>query len=370
LKIFLLFILLLILSTGCSTLTTQPTFVSQTVGEQTEVTPLPIKIITPEAISTSSNFNITSPTPRPLSTSTPFLVDYSFAQIRGPSETDGRSVLTAFWSQDGSLIYYALEDYGIPPWFALDISDGNSAKERQLPSAPPILNVPKLPQWGIYDEYQGFISPSGRYRMRVVSKGDKTRKDNETLFIFDTIRQVNYKVVEMDDITLKGGAYWSKQEDKVILGVGPEYGTGIYIYDLTRPGLIETGNILAFQEIYEWAPSPDLKYIALLEGPGNFRIVSLEDKSAIFFPGDRQFQNLRWSGDSNKVYFFYGNPRDYDFNFQFLGSYDVSTKTSEEIIELSRLNEFIKNCSFDVSPDGKQIVFWRSGDIWLFSLRR
>jgi hypothetical protein len=170
------------------------------------------------------------------------------------------------------------------------------------------------------------------------------------------------------------GAYWAKREDKVIFGIGPEYGTYIYLYDITQQNLIETNDLLGFHdsevydpETYEWVPSPDGKYIALLDRLG-MRIVSLEDKSAKVIPGDRQFQNLRWSGDSKRVYFFYGNPGEYDSNFQVLGFYDVSTKTFGDVIELSRLNEFIKSSFFDVSPDGKQFAFWRGSNIWLLSL--
>jgi uncharacterized protein YutD len=98
-------------------------------------------------------------------------------------------------------------------------------------------------------------------------------------------------------------------------------------------------------------------------------VISLEDKSRSNFNEERQFQNLRWSGDSKRLYYFYGDPGDDIDKLQVLGYYDTSSKTFGDVIELSKLYEFIKFSNFDVSADGKQFVFWRGGDIWLLNLR-
>jgi hypothetical protein len=334
--------------------------------------PMEINTLTPlgsESVTISATISPTSTsTPTPLPTQTLIPVDYSFSQIRVEKEGD-REIWTAFWRENGDSINYAFIDYYHPLlfWFMLDFSDLSNIIEKPI-LAPRIAYPPKPSTFGILNEYQGLISPSGRYRMRIAS-------DN-TLQIYDTVRQSNYKTTARGDHFK--GAYWDKKEDRIFFAVGSDYGTRLYLFDITQQKLIETNELLGIQgselydpEIYDWAPSPDGKYLARFDRQG-LHVVSLEDKSTSTFNDDRPFGNLRWSGDSKRLYYFSGNPGDDRLDtdkLQVLGYYEPSTRTFGDVIELSRLNKFIKSSNFDVSADGKQFVFWFYGDIWLLNLR-
>lgn len=313
-------------------------------------------------------------------TSTP--IELSFYQIRPVPDGDTNTIWTAFWQEDENSIYYAVIRGGIYEnlaWFVADIRDAPGIKEKQLLSAPPILYSPIPLIQGINQKYHGAVSPSGRYHL-------KYSKQNRVIYIYDTLNQLNFTVMKETGYSNIRNAYWSKDEDKVIFGAGGHFGTFIFLYDLKQQKLVETEELLGLGEsdlydfdLYEWSPSPDGKYIARLDRQ-ELTIVSLDDKSAKRIPADRQFQNLRWSGDSKRLYFFYGKPGEYSSNFQAIGFYDISTKTTGDIIELSMLNALDNSSflflglypggysSFDVSPDGKQFIFWGGDNIWLLAL--
>jgi hypothetical protein len=318
-----------------------------------------------ESATISATISQTStPTPTPLPTKTIIPVDFSFSQIRVEKEGDG-NIWTAFWRENGDSINFAFHDYYYTQlyWSALDFSNLSNIKENRI--LAPRIKYPPIFDFGTFTEYQGLISPSGRYRMRIVS-------DN-TLQIYDTVRQLTYK--ELARGNQFRGAYWDKLEERVIFAFGWDYGTDIYLFDLPHQYLIKTNELLSIPsselydpEIRDWAVSPDGKYLARLDRQG-IKVVSLEDKSTSIFYEERPFQNLRWSGDSKRLYYFYGNSGEDVDNLQVLGFYDTSTNTFGNVIELSRLNESMKFSKFDVSVDGKQFVFWRGGDIWLLNLR-
>ena len=354
----LIFPLMLAFLASCAYLSVAtPTAVIPTTT-QTPLPPFPTRIASP------TETNISSPTP--LALQTPTSVAFSFSRIWTVPENETGVVLTAFWSQDNSLIYYALvkDDLQIRLWSSLEISDRNNIKEKHFISAPPIIYPPKFPTGGIYEQYRGLVSPSGRYRFRIVSQGDVTRQDNETLFIFDTVQQRNLKVLERPDMDFRG-AFWATSEGKVIFGIGPETGTDIFLYDLTKQQLILPDDLIGYRDpiLAEWVPSPDGKYIAIIDSSYHLRIFSLEGRSSKIIPG-YLFENIRWAGNSKKLYFFYGNEEAH----QFLGFYDIPGQTLRNVLELSRLSESIYFPFFDVSPDGNQIIFWRNEGIWLLSL--
>ena len=333
-----------------------PTAVIPTIT-QTLLPTLPTRIAFP------GNTNTPSPTLSVLPTQTP--IAFSFSQIWKAPENVTGIVLTAFWSQGNSLIYYALvKNHIIRSWFALDISDKNTIKQKQLPSAPPIVYPPHFPGDAIHAQYQGLISPSGRYRFQIVSKGDGTRQDNQTLFIFDTVQQKSLKVLVMPDINFRA-AFWAASENKVIFGVGPETGTDIFLYDLTKQQLTLPDDLIGFRDpiLTGWAPSPDGNYIAVIDSSHDLRIFSLEDRTFKIISG-YLFENISWAGNSKKLYFFYGK----DEPHESIGFYDIPAKTFEHVLEVPKLSESIYFPFFDVSPDGNQLVFWRNEGIWLLSL--
>jgi hypothetical protein len=365
-RTFLITLLSLTLLTGCANASAKTaTPAASTLVSIPTLTVPPLPSATPHP-----TFTIT-PTDTPSPTASPTPIEFSFYQIRPVPDGDTNTIWTAFWQEDENSIYYAVIRGGIYEnlaWFVADIRDAPSIKEKQLLSAPPILYSPIPHIQGINQKYHGAVSPSGRYHL-------KYSKQNRVIYIYDTLNQLNFTVMKETGYSNIRNAYWAKAEDKVIFGAGGHFGTFIFLYDLKQQKLVETEELLGLGEsdlydfdLYEWAPSPDGKYIARLDRQ-ELTIVSLNDKSDNRIPADRQFQNLRWSGDSKRLYFFYGKPGEYSSNFQAIGFYDISTKTTGDIIELSMLKGFIKGSFFDVSPDGKQFIFWGGDNIWLLSLK-
>lgn len=297
-----------------------------------------------------------SRTPRPTQTSTQS--SFSVKPLRTPNNIDGRIVLTAFWAQDKSVIYYALvkEFFDAPLWFEIRINTDGGVGHIQIPSPPTIMYTPNLPVGGVYLDYQGYLSPSARYRFQI------TRTDNYSLHLLDSLEQSKVKLLETSDMNFRD-AYWMPDENKVVFGIGPKYGTFFYLYDIRDRKLTSFEELLGYTDpnIFEWALSPDGKYIVILGE--NLELFSLDGSFSTTVSG--YLSNVRWAGNSQKVYYYFGAQL---YNPTNIGYFDMATKTTTDMILLSELEKAgIDIGFFDVSPDGNQLVFWQAGDIWLVS---
>ncbi|HMR97956.1 MAG TPA: hypothetical protein PKE62_01785 [Anaerolineales bacterium] len=318
--------------------------------------------------STLTATSFPSRTPSPTQTSNPTLsssptqtiANFSVAQIRTPSDTDGREVLTSLWSWDGWIIYYALADDKSDAllWFELKLSNGQVTQDKQLFLPPTIYYPPNLPG-GLYDEYQGLISPSKRYSFKIV------RTENSLLYLLDSVEHSKVKLLETPDLNFRG-AFWSPDENSVVFGVGPEYGTTFYLYDIRNHKLSSFEELLGYTDpnVLEWALSPDGKYIAILDE--GLEILSLDGSFSTVINGN--FGNVRWAGNSKRIYFYSG---DQLYNPTNLGYFDLTSNSTTTLMSLNELEKSGVDIGFfDVSPDGNQLVLWQAGDIWLLSLSK
>lgn len=290
----------------------------------------------------------------------PTSINLSVTQIRTQDDTDRREVLASFWSWDGSIIYYALADDISDSllWFELKSNNEQVIQDRQLSSPPTIYYAPNLPR-GLYYEYQGLISPSGRYRFQI------TKTDKYSLQLQDTTEQSVVNLLEMPDLNFRG-AYWFPDESSVVFGIGPEYGTFLYLYTLQERKIQSFEELVGYADpnISEWALSPNGKQIAILNGNGSLKLFSLDESFSTTLPG--YHNNVRWSGNSQRIYYYSGAQL---YNPTSIGYFDMTTKVVTDMMPLSTLEEFGVDIGFfDVSPDGSQLVFWQGGDIWLVSL--
>ncbi|HSM72471.1 MAG TPA: hypothetical protein VK851_13090, partial [Anaerolineales bacterium] len=198
-------------------------------------------------------------TPTPTQTEIPTAIqnNFSITQIRTPSDTDGRQVLTAFWSQDGTAIYYALvnEIGDTSAWFEISLGNEQDYQSTQLSSHPELIYTPFLPVEGLYLEYHGFISPTNQYQFQI------TRAEYHSLYLIDNLSQSKVKLLETSDINFRK-AYWIFGENRVFFGIGPEYGTELYLYDVESEKLLSSKELIGFEDwnLLEWVPSPDGKH--------------------------------------------------------------------------------------------------------------
>jgi WD40 repeat protein len=300
-----------------------------------------------------------SATPLPPPTLTPTPINLSVTQIRAPSDTDRREVLASFWHWDGLIIYYALADdiSDALLWFEIKLNNGQVIQDRQLSSPPAINYAPNLPR-GLYYEYQGLISPSKRYSFQII------QTETSSLYLLDSVEQSKVKLLETPDMNFRG-AYWIPGENSVVFGIGPEYGTFFYLYDIRDRKLSSFEELLGYNDpnISEWALSPDGNYVAILDGNESLKLFSLDGGFSTTVSG--YLSNVRWSGNSQKIYYYFGTQH---YSPTTIGYYDVATKTAIDMMPLSTLEKLGVDIGFfDVSPDGNQLVFWQAGDIWLVS---
>ena len=253
--------------------------------------PAPASPTSPQPATTTQTIP-PSEAPAPTQTEIPITTknNLSLTHIRTPADTDGRQVLTAYWSEDETVIYYALVDEigETPSWFEIYLGHGQDFQSIQLLPEPKLNYTPFLPVEGLYLEYQGAISPSKNYQFQI------TRAENHTLFLMDNINQSKLKLLETPDMNFRK-AYWMSGENIVFFGIGPEYGTELYLYDIESEKLITSQELIGFENwnLSEWVPSPDGKHIAISDG-NQLYVYSTDGSYLTSIQG--YHENLRWSG--------------------------------------------------------------------------
>jgi len=261
--------------------------------------------------------------------------------------------------QDESIIYYALvkEYFTTPLWFESQINEDGSVSHKPLSSAPKITYPPSFPAGGIYLEYRGLVSPSNRYYFQ------KTQAENDSLYLLDNMEQSKVKLLETSDMNFRE-AYWAPDENKVVFGIGPEYGTEFYLYEVGEKKLRSFEELFGYTDpnVSEWALSPNGKYIAILDGNQELKLFSLDGSftTTLFGP----INNVRWTGNSEKIFYYSGTQLHEPAS---IACFDMVNKITTSVVTLSELKKLGVHGFFDVSPDGTQLVFWQAGDIWLVS---
>ncbi|MEW5872167.1 MAG: hypothetical protein AB1894_23095 [Chloroflexota bacterium] len=288
----------LILMIGCRARVELPTPIP--------TTSLPVQTLSPtvtptQAISRTPSLWPTLPAP----THTAALPGFEVTSLReGQPSDEERCIVTAFWSQDGAKIYYAMDSYAFdasgsilprsPEWFVIDL---HSQTETKMTSSPSIVYPPILNLQFTYPQYEGFISPSGRYRLAIEPKN--------ILWLIDTAgEQRPIKVIESGSGILRREPYWLPGEHRVVFSVTiGEIGIELYLLDLDTETVTSLTDAMVPSKaiLLEWALSPDGEKIALIDYQG-FRILSLEGETLARLSG--YFWSMRWSQNSQLVYFF------------------------------------------------------------------
>jgi hypothetical protein len=299
--------------------------------------------------------------PTILATETQLPVKFLISQIRKPADTDGRQILTAFWSEDDSKVYYALVNEIPDPaqWFAITLDgDGSVQEDKKLPSHPKIIHTPLIQIGGIYSEYQGQVSPTGRYHFKIIGANDYS------LYLIDTVKKSKVKLLETNDMNFRN-AFWTPDEKIVAFAIGPEFGTEKYLYNVGERKLITFEELIGFDDpsIFQWSLSPDGKNI-LMANDERLMIFPLENGKEIKIDG--AFGNVRWSGNGERIYFYRGTRWD---NLDTIGYFDLATKSMGNIAKIPVLENLGGSGAFDVSQEGTRLVFWDDRDLWLLTLR-
>ena len=335
---------------------TQVTLVSTTIAVITD-TAQPPSTPLPTSLSTSTNTSPPSKTPSPILPSpTPNL-----NVLRVPVET---TLETVFWSGDGNRIYYALSSYNVTyeyegalQWQAFEIQSGVSIT---LTAAPQIDRPIVLPYNGFYPEFRGLTSPSGRYAFREVSNESS---DTTEIWLDDLVTQHELKLVE----TFPGyvsTAEWFSDETRVIFEVANQHYGGTYYLTDIQTGITEL--LCQPDDSRCWiieerlALSPDDSMLAGLNWQFEIRIDTMDSRVPTYI--SEMASQLTWSYDGRLLYYWLHLPTGYSPITQ-LRMYDVMRGVSSTVIDKSDLtelgicpSEYV--CYFDVSPNGKQFVFW------------
>jgi len=183
------------------------------------------------------------------------------------------------------------------------------------------------------------------------------------LYLLDNMEQSKVKLLETSDMNFRE-AYWAPDENKVVFGIGPEYGTEFYLYEVGEKKLRSFEELFGYTDpnVSEWAPSPNGKYIAILDGNQELKLFSLDGSftTTLFGP----INNVRWTGNSEKIFYYSGTQLHEPAS---IACFDMVNKITTSVVTLSELKKLGVHGFFDVSPDGTQLVFWQAGDIWLVS---
>lgn len=284
---------------------------------------------------------------------------------------NNQEVSTAFWSSDGQTIYYALgfPSYSSGPlkWRAYDIKN---ARSYDIPDTPLSNRAIWLPSLGHHMELQGLESPSGRYILQ--SQTSKSDPLLDSVYVLDNHSQE--KKIILDGVSgIVRRAAWYDDEKKAIFDIGYYGDPELFAADLENNSAVPIREVTDFDGYAQyWALSPNGDYLVILDflGTTQFGIVSLEDGQVEVI--NERAKDLTWSFNSQLVYYWQITQ---DFSLFRLRAYDVSHKIHKTILDIALLKDqglcILYQCSFDVSPEGNQLVIWEyGGKIWLVTFDR
>jgi hypothetical protein len=332
---------------------------------------------TPTPPMPTNSFTKTKAPPGEMTPTTPPADDSAATKI--VSSTDGKYIVTAFWSDAGQDVYYA---FTYPPkdavnWEAYDVQVGItrsiSPLVRYAPDTKQELNLPDFVGFAEYPKPVGLYSPSGKHVIftgnYTLTPASSTFIDRAEVWIADSSGQHRIKLFE----GRVGGinqAVWLKDETKVIFDFGYEGGVNLFIADVASGEVVPLSDMSDFKRGTDqlWAVSPDGNYLAVIGGPGgSLWIISLEDGKTISI--DSNVQNPFWSQDGTRVYYWWGP------SFEEIGTlraYDVTSKRVSTIISkeaLTRIYLDLPHVYFAVAPNDDKAIFWGPSWLWVVELK-
>lgn len=303
---------------------------------------------------------------------TPQLIFRTIMEIEHDNST-GQTIATAFWSEDGELIYYAMQPtYKEKPivWYSYHLESGAVSK---------IADAPLNQNWFL-DQYQfGLstrISPSGRYVLHSSPTG--VISDGITITIFkvfltDTHSQITNLILE-DVIGNMYHVDWSRDETMITFDVGYEGPSSVYVHDVREEKAVSVADIAKDHcgcADFLWSMSPDGSTLAIVGGnESHLQLIPLFNDEELVSVGELGLMPV-WSSDSKFLYYWKAPELDRIS----LKVFDTSTETLSTIVTIDELyanGMCIPYCEFDVSPNGKEVLFWTWGlidYIWVVEMR-
>lgn len=357
--------------TACSTRATETPWKSEPPPSDTpsltatleSTATLAIQTPTPRKPSSTPTKSLTpTATNTPGITPTPIRFDVTLLR-ESPTEGAYQQIVTAFWSPDGTQIFYATDDGfwnnepKFPRWFSIDVKDG---KEKALVRPPDLTYQPDfdMPGAGMYYLYEGYVSPSGKYQLEI--------RDTTVWLLDKTGRQPKTAVLDFGTPSFYRKAYWFEGETKVLFGLRPGYGTYLYLLDVATQKVTPFYDITGFEDVnlLNYWLSPTGKQFAVIDGNRDLQIISLDRQPPVTFSG--YFMDIVWSRDGQRLYFSSGSGA---AMIEKLEAYDLETGKRSTILDWLQLEkQGIPSSYFDVSPTGDRLIIWNGSDIYLVRL--
>ena len=306
-------------------------------------------------------------TPAPNVTSTVTQVPaLELTMVKGPLSSGGvvqGTITTVLWSQDGATMYFVTAPTGgLRPlrWFAIDVE---TQQESILTSPPRLTRRPYVPVSGFYLELDGQLSPSGRYELQIVGGlgrlGDPT--PISSLQLIDRISGQTTTILDGNDLVFKGGE-WFRDERAVLLAVGPEFGTDLYLLDVASLRLTPLSELTGFKDVnlQEWTLSPDGTMTAVVDGQGVLNVLPLDGGKATILEGF--FYNVRWQPDGRKLVYYHGAEW---FVLETIDVFDTVTGVVRTIATSSQLEHgSVLGRPLEVAPGAELLAMWSGEEIW------
>ncbi len=340
---------------------------SKSIMLSTQQSNTPIKTKTVEehtefATSTSAMLELESPTPEDTSETN---LDISLHQKIHPEGEESKDIIVATWDEIGEYVYYAVAPgIGQRPykWFKIGL-DGQNEDELPHPIIASRL-YPVTPNF--YPELEGLVSPHGRFNIEV-EPGEMTDRGpvDADVWLVDTKGEyLKKKIIESAGANFRR-AEWTEDENVVVIGMGPEFGTDLYHINIKLNETTMINEIAQFNDpgLLEETLSPDGQYLAIVDGNGNLNLINIPEGRVDVMKGF--FQNLRWADEGPKLFYYKGTGW---HEAESLNSYSVSSNEENTIWKMDELeNEGIAGF-FEVSPDGDRILFWEPRQLWVVAI--
>ncbi len=348
------------------------------VATSTTASFTPTKTVTPTSTATPTKQLLPSSTATlqktPTAASTPTVTPTPMTGITRIAVDPEKVCLTAFWSEDGSLLYYATARYrGERPvyWHAYSLAT-NLAVSTTSPlnydeAVWARLGVTDLLTRTAYPELRGYVSPSGQRAIYTRTQGEYfalTPPPKTEIWIASTDARYKVKVMERQYLFGIYQAAWFNNENEVLIQFGYEGPADFLVVDFQSGTTTE----LPIATDMSWALSPGGEWLALMrayESP--FELFSLQTGS--WKTIDTWAIAPAWSSDSRWVYYWWGsslNPGDASE----IRACEVATGKIATLVNTANLGVDFNATGMDfaVSPQRTHLAVC-STPLWLVNLK-
>ncbi|KAA3647651.1 MAG: WD40 repeat domain-containing protein [Chloroflexi bacterium] len=290
-----------------------------------------------------------------------------FALIIDRQRAEGRSIATAFWSQDEGQIIYALASEADSldlDWYAYDPQQGTSSTMQVEPPHQRSYET-------VYRPYPfGAVSPTGRYVLEYVDTSPPTptpagsgpRERRFDLWLLDTRTQERALILE-NQLGFPYDVQWSADGSHFLVSTGGEGTSRHYVVQRGQEPsyhLGQEGDVLL---------SPDGQWVAIGDPYGPIGLQIIDTESDLVHKLEVNANELSWTSDSRHIFFL--SPVDYVdvgdlWKFHLESQVQELVLPGKDIEQLSFCYELTCNYTFSTSLD--RALFWTTTGAWLVSL--